>query len=325
MTRRLIILILPILLLTSGCSFQSGRVRLFNYDMGSLWGSSSPDQVTVHRGDTLYSISRRYNVPLRDVIEANRLSPPYNLYPGQILRLPTARFHIVAKGDTFYNISKRYNVDMNSLSRINNISAPYALRIGQKLVLPGSVVDSSVVSTPYSSASAAQKKTTTTQTAAAAPKSSGFSFWGQSSKKESTPKKAAYTAPAPVKKRTTKFMWPVQGTVISNFGPIGKGRNNDGINIKAPLGTTVKSADAGTIAYAGNELKGFGNLILIKHDDGWITAYAHNDKILVKKGQKVRRGEKIATVGSTGGVNTPQLHFEVRSGKKAVNPRSYLQ
>ena len=140
-----------------------------------------------------------------------------------------------------------------------------------------------------------------------------------------TVKKASYTPPTPVKKRKTKFMWPVKGTVISNFGSIGKGRNNDGINIKAPLGTAVKCADAGTVAYAGNELKGFGNLILVKHNDGWITAYAHNDKILVKKGQKVRRGEKIATVGSTGGVNSPQLHFEIRAGKKAVNPRSYLQ
>lgn len=89
-------------------------------------------------------------------------------------------------------------------------------------------------------------------------------------------------------------------------------------------GTAVKAADAGTVAYAGNELKGFGNLILVRHNDGWITAYAHNDRLLVKKGQKVRRGEKIATVGATGGVNSPQLHFEIRAGKKAVNPVAYL-
>jgi murein DD-endopeptidase MepM/ murein hydrolase activator NlpD len=112
--------------------------------------------------------------------------------------------------------------------------------------------------------------------------------------------------------------------VISGFGVIGKGRKNDGINISAARGTTVKAADKGTVAYAGNELKGFGNLILIKHSDGWITAYAHNEKLLVKKGQTVLKGEKIATVGSTGGVNAPQLHFEVRAGKKAVNPKQYL-
>ncbi len=112
--------------------------------------------------------------------------------------------------------------------------------------------------------------------------------------------------------------------MISAFGTVGKGLKNDGINISAPLGTSVKAGDKGTVAYAGNGLKGFGNLILIKHSDGYITAYAHNDKILVKKGQTVARGEKIATVGKTGGVSAPQLHFEVRAGKKAVNPRNYL-
>ena len=124
--------------------------------------------------------------------------------------------------------------------------------------------------------------------------------------------------------RKSKFIWPVKGTVVSNFGVVGKGRRNDGINIKAATGTNVKAADKGVVAYAGNELKGFGNLVLIKHSDGYITAYAHNQRLYVKKGQKVLRGEKIATVGSTGSVNSPQLHFEVRAGKKAVNPRTYL-
>lgn len=313
MTKRLIVFILPILFFISGCSFNSGRIQLFNYDMGDLWGDT-PEAVTVRKGDTLYSIARRYNVPLREIIETNHLSPPYNLYVGQIVRMPNARYHVVSKGDTLYNISKRHNVDINSLSRINNLDAPYALRIGQRLILPGSVVEKT--STTYTPAPV---KTTSAQ------KTSGFSFWGNSSKQNVTPKKSTYQTPTPVKKRKGKFMWPVKGPIISNYGALGKGRNNDGINIKAPLGSTVKAADTGTIAYAGNELKGFGNLILVKHNDGWITAYAHADKILVKKGQKVRKGEKIATVGSTGGVNSPQLHFEIRAGKKAVNPKAYLQ
>ena len=140
----------------------------------------------------------------------------------------------------------------------------------------------------------------------------------------SAPVAAQTTYTPPAKNRSAKFLWPVSGTVISGFGNLGSGRKNDGINIKAPLGTTVKAADGGTVAYAGSELKGFGNLILLKHSDGWITAYAHNDKLFVRKGQKVVRGEKIASVGSTGSVTTPQLHFEVRAGKKAVNPRNYL-
>ncbi len=292
-------------LFLSGCSTNSG-IPLFGY---SWWGGT-PDSVIVARGDTLYSISRRYNVPLRDIIEANNMVPPYRVYVGQTIKLPSAKYHIVAKGDTLYSISKRYNVDMSSLSRLNDLDEPYTLAVGQKLILPGSLVEK----TSSSATKTTAKKTT--------PKKSSSSSWWKP--KQSTPKKATYTKPTPVKKRKSTFLWPVKGTVISNFGTIGKGRNNDGINIKAPLGTAVKAADAGTIAYAGNELKGFGNLILLKHNDGWITAYAHNDKILVKKGQKVRKGEKIATVGSTGGVSTPQLHFEIRAGKKAVNPRSYL-
>ncbi len=300
---------LALWLFLSGCSSNSG-IPLFGY---SWWGET-PDTVVVSRGDTLYSISRRYNVPLRDIIEANHMVPPYRVYVGQTIKLPSAKYHIVARGDTLYSISKRYNVDMSSISRLNDLDEPYTLAVGQKLILPGSLVETSSASTVKTAAATSTKKTTT-------QKSSSSSWW---SSKKSTPKKATYTKPTPVKKRKSKFLWPVKGTVISNFGRIGKGRNNDGINIKAPLGTAVKAADAGTIAYAGNELKGFGNLILLKHSDGWITAYAHNDKILVKKGQKVRKGEKIATVGSTGGVSTPQLHFEIRAGKKAVNPRSYL-
>ncbi len=299
---------LALWLFLSGCSSNSG-IPLLGY---SWWGET-PDSVVVSRGDTLYSISRRYNVPLRDIIETNHMIPPYRVYVGQTIKLPSAKYHIVARGDTLYSISKRYNVDMSSISRLNDLDEPYTLAVGQKLILPGSLVEKSTQTTVKTASTTTQKTTT--------KKASSSSWW---SSKKSTPKKATYTKPTPVKKRKSKFLWPVKGPVISNFGTIGKGRNNDGINIKAPLGSTVKAADAGTIAYAGNELKGFGNLILIKHNDGWITAYAHNDKILVKKGQKVRKGEKIATVGSTGGVSTPQLHFEIRAGKKAVNPRSYL-
>lgn len=317
MVRCLLSLLMPLMLLISGCSVNGGRVQLFNYDFGSMFGNT-PDTITVKKGDTLYSIARRYNVGIREIVETNRLAPPYNLYVGRVLRLPHARYHVVAKGDTMYNISKKYNVDMSSLSRVNQLEEPYALRIGQRLVLPGSVFDRS------NSTTTATNTYTPRPQAQTSSQSSGFSFWGDNSKSASETAPKAATA-IPTKYRKEKFMWPVKGTVISNYGAIGKGRTNDGINIKAPLGTTVKCADVGTVAYAGNELKGFGNLILIKHQDGWVTAYAHNDKVLVKKGQKIRKGEKIATVGSTGGVNSPQLHFEIRSGKKALNPKAYLQ
>lgn len=299
-----------ILLVLGGCSYDSGRIQLFNYN---LWGGGpAPSSVVVQKGDTLYSIARRYDLPIREIIELNGFHPPYGLRIGQVVRLPSARYHIVAKGDTLYNISKRYNVDVNSLSKTNDISPPYSLAVGQRLQLPDSIVGGEI---HVASAAPAKSTWKPQKTSTSVSKKA-------TSVKKTTTAKSTYTPPA--KNRKSKFMWPVRGSVISNFGPIAKGRNNDGINIKAAKGTAVKAADKGTVAYAGNELKGFGNLILIKHDDGWVTAYAHNEKILVKKGQRVARGEKISTVGTTGGVVSPQLHFEIRQGKKAVNPKSYL-
>ena len=291
---------LYIAVLVLGLSGCAGRGWIWN-------GWSSSNAVTVQRGDTLYSISRRYGVPLKDLINANNLHAPYTLHVGQVLSLPAKQYHTVQRGDTLYSISRQYNVDITSLSRVNNLQTPYSLNVGDRLVLPASVgnVPAASYSTAQSSASSASSAAVKTAYTPA----------------KSAPVTDSYVAP---KARKTKFDWPVKGTIISGYGNLGSGRKNDGINIKAALGTNVKAADSGTVAYAGNELKGFGNLILIKHPDGWITAYAHNDRLFVKKGQKVSRGEKIATVGSTGSVTTPQLHFEVRSGKKAVNPRPYL-
>ena len=298
LSKRLLILVM--ILMIGACSSDT---KIFGY---TLWGgpdySTRPSSVRVKKGDTLYSIARSNDVPIREVIEINRLRPPYTLKIGQTIKLPRAKYHIVAKGDTLYNISKRYNVDMATLSRTNNLRSPFTLKIGQKLLMPGSIVTA--------------KKTT-----ASAPKSTYTPKKTTSSNKSTS----QYTYVQPSTKRKQPFAWPVKGQVISKFGPIAKGRNNDGINIKAPKGTVVKAADAGTIAYAGNELKGFGNLILIKHNDGWVTAYAHNDTLKVHKGQKVAKGTPIATVGTTGGVDTPQLHFETRAGKKALNPLAYLK
>jgi len=120
------------------------------------------------------------------------------------------------------------------------------------------------------------------------------------------------------------FSWPVRGRVLAAYGSSSDGTHNDGINIGAARGTAVEAADAGVVAYTGNELHGYGNLILIKHADGWISAYAHCDQLLVKRGDKVARGQLIARVGSTGNVSEPQLHFELRHGHQAVDPREFL-
>ena len=116
------------------------------------------------------------------------------------------------------------------------------------------------------------------------------------------------------------MIWPVGGRITSGFGPKAGGLHNDGVNILAPAGTQVRAAAAGSVVYAGNEIRGFGNLVLIRHRNGLTTAYAHLDETLVKRGQKVRKGAPIATVGRSGGVTPAQLHFEIRRGRKALDP-----
>ena len=273
---------------------------------GTWWGST-PTEIVVSKGDTLYSLSKRYDIQMRDLIEANNLVPPYTLRIGQVLRVPTSNYHVVERGDTLYSISRRYGVDVNTLAANNGLYSPYTLIVGQRIAINGKNSGSS-----YSQ----QQKPVVVANSTSAQK--------QVQTTAATQKASATTAQVS-KYRKTKFAWPVKGEIVSKYGAIGKGRANDGINIKTAKGTAVKAADGGTVAYAGNELKGFGNLILVKHSDGWITAYAHNDKLLVKKGQQVMKGEKIATVGTTGGVNVPQLHFEIRAGKNPVNPQLYLQ
>jgi len=136
---------------------------------------------------------------------------------------------------------------------------------------------------------------------------------------------AAVTQAAPIAATGSgQFGWPVQGKVISKYGATADGLRNDGINISAPTGAPVVAAADGVVAYAGNELRGFGNMILIRHADGWVTAYAHNDSLAVKKGDSVKRGQTIARVGQTGNVTAPQLHFEIRKGTSAQDPMKYL-
>jgi murein DD-endopeptidase MepM/ murein hydrolase activator NlpD len=241
----------------------------------------------VQKGDTVYAISRRYGVSVRSVIAANGLNAPYTIRVGQRLRIPAPAVHVVAKGDTVYGISRRYGVEMAQLTRVNGIGPPYTIHVGQRIAIPG-------------------RGGAGTQVASAG---------GGSASKPSTPPPPAAAG---------RFHWPLTGRVVSTFGGKSGGLRNDGINIAAARGAKVRAAENGTVAYAGDGIKGFGNLLLIKHSGGYMTAYGHNDVLLVERGRTVRRGEVIARVGSTGNVGSPQLHFEIRKGKRAVDPMPYL-
>lgn len=123
---------------------------------------------------------------------------------------------------------------------------------------------------------------------------------------------------------SASFRWPVRGRVVAGFGPKSNGEKNEGINLAVPEGTSVKAAEDGVVAYSGNELKGYGNLVLVRHSNGYVTAYAHANELKVKRGETVKRGQIIATAGQTGNVPSPQLHFEVRKGSTPVDPMPYL-
>ena len=130
--------------------------------------------------------------------------------------------------------------------------------------------------------------------------------------------------PTPEPMSGNSFRWPVKGRVIAEFGARPDGGHNDGIDVAVPQGTSVKAAENGVVAYAGNELKGYGNLVLIRHANNWVSAYANNEEILVKRGDKVARGQTIAKAGATGSVSQPQVHFELRKGSRPVDPTKYM-
>ncbi|WP_350334154.1 peptidoglycan DD-metalloendopeptidase family protein [Coralliovum pocilloporae] len=134
----------------------------------------------------------------------------------------------------------------------------------------------------------------------------------------------ATSVQTPRQAATRGFRWPVNGRIISNYGAKTGGQRNDGINLSVPMNTPVKAAEAGKVIYAGSELKGYGNLVLVRHADGWVSAYAHNSELTVSRGQDVRRGQIIAKSGQSGSVSSPQLHFELRKGSKPVDPLPHL-
>jgi murein DD-endopeptidase MepM/ murein hydrolase activator NlpD len=266
-----------------------------------------PDRVVVQTGDTLYAIARRVDVPVRALIEANGLTAPYSVAAGRSLTVPKLRQHVMQPGETLYAVARLFGVDVATLARANDLLPPYTVRVGEVLALPEAG--------PVLAVAEPKPRPPAEIEPAAGP---------QPSPPQQSQQEAVATPPSVPSRGGRSFLWPVHGRLIAGYGAGDGGTHNDGINIAAPAGTVVLAADAGTVAYAGNELRGYGNLVLIKHAGGWMTAYAHNSKLLVKRGDKVKRGQPIARVGKSGAVAEPQLHFEIRRGSKPLDPADYL-
>lgn len=250
---------------------------------------SSPDEsgvkiYTVKSGDNLFSISRKFKIQIQELINFNRIDEPYKIFPDQKISIPLRRIHLIKKGETLYSISRYYGTNVFTLSKLNNISDLNNIYIGQKLIIP---------------------------------KVNSYKLAKTKNKKKKQKKINKY-------KNENKFLWPVKGKIISKFGKTEDGFYNDGINIFSEKGTKVISSEDGQVIYSGNEIPGYGNLVLIKHSKNWITAYAHLDDVIIEKGNSVKKGQKIGSVGSTGNVRSPQLHFEIRKGKDSVDPLKFL-
>jgi len=243
----------------------------------------------VKKGENLYLISKKFSISIDEIIKKNNIKSPFKIFPNQKLILPNKKIYRVEKGDTLYSISRNFNVDKYNLSKLNKLKKNNVIYVGQKLIIP---------------------KYSTTKKSKENLASDKILIKKKKRNKE--------------KKDKSLFIWPVRGKIILKYGMIKPGLHNDGINIAANNGEDVVASRKGEVIYAGNEIPGYGNLILIKHDNKWITAYAHLAEIISKKGTKVQRGEKIGVVGSSGNVKSSQLHFEIRKGKKALNPKKYL-
>jgi len=261
--------------------------------------------VEVRANDTLYAVATRYQVTPQSVIEANGLQPPYNLRKGQALKLVPRRTHIVRPGDSVYVISQRYAVSQYQLAQLNFLKPPFELKIGQKLQLPNSL-DFSVLDVGLPDGV------------------SGTNIAQPAPTKTSVPAAPRKRFVAPSLAGSSGFSWPVQGEIIAEFGPSQRGVHNDGVNIAASEGASVGAAAKGRVAFVGTNIKSFGKLVLVKHDGGIITAYAHLGDISVTEGDIVTAGQSIGTIGRSGRVDSPQLHFEIRKSRQPIDPRSLI-
>ena len=232
---------------------------------------------------------------------------------------PQGRIHTVKPGETGIAIARAYGVPWPDVVALNGLAPPYVLEVGQKLRLPSAQAATARVAgmTLEQRARAfdldIDSIVTGGEPAAPRPTSPVRRAAPNSAASAAVPL-PALTGPAPA------FRWPVEGRIVSGFGPKPGGRFNDGVNLKVNAGQPVRAAGDGVVAYAGDAIPGFGNLLLIKHADGWVSAYGHNEALLVQRGTRVKAGEVIARAGQSGAVSEPQLHFELRKGRQPVDP-----
>ncbi|MBR0817797.1 LysM peptidoglycan-binding domain-containing M23 family metallopeptidase [Bradyrhizobium liaoningense] len=319
-------------------------------------------KIIVGTSDTLDVLAKRYHVTPQAILAANGYKGPRSLSPGQQLIIPhpgavaaapapvmapvaaapalapaakpvaavaaPPSMHFVNRGDTLASIARKNHISAADLARANGLNPSAKLKLGTKLSVPGA--RTAAVAAPVAAAPvvgtlqpvAAAPAPATKMAAVAAPVQSARLAQATANVEEKpaeTPAKAAEATGA-----LPTFRWPVRGKVVTSYGAKTNGKSNDGINLAVPEGTPVKAAEDGVVAYSGNELKGYGNLVLVRHSNGYVTAYAHASELMVKRGDTIKRGQVIAKSGQSGEVASPQLHFEIRKGSSPVDPLQFL-
>lgn len=313
------------------------------------WSAAGGTQITVGPGDNLNTISQRYGVPANAILAASGLSNASQVRPGQRVVIPiynaggatrVASAVAPTPAPSAAPAQPKFRLVENSKAAAKPVEPVVASRPSR----PGTTAAAKAGPAPAKPApvrvaAASQEPPVTQARPAEVPQRVSAYAEPQTAPKPTGSSVAPAPAPAPVQQPETvkvpteepeqtasvspagSFRWPARGRVIAGFGANG---GNEGINIALPEGTPVKAAEDGVVTYAGSEVKGYGNLILIRHDNGYVSAYAHNSAINVKRGERVKRGQVIATSGQTGNVTSPQLHFEIRKGATPVDPLKHL-
>ncbi|MGY4294859.1 LysM peptidoglycan-binding domain-containing M23 family metallopeptidase [Bradyrhizobium barranii] len=318
-------------------------------------------KIIVGTSDTLDVLAKRYRVTPQAILAANGYKGPRALSPGQQLIIPhpaTAAApapamapvaaapamapaakpvaavaappstHFVNHGDTLASIARKNHISPVELARANGLAPSAKLKLGTRLTVPGA--KTAALAVPVAAAPVAGTLQPVAVAPAPATKMAAVAAPVQSARlAQATANVEEKAAEAPAKAAETTsalptFRWPVRGKVVTSYGAKTNGKSNDGINLAVPEGTPVKAAEDGVVAYSGNELKGYGNLVLLRHSNGYVTAYAHASELMVKRGDTIKRGQVIAKSGQSGEVASPQLHFEIRKGSSPVDPLQFL-
>jgi murein DD-endopeptidase MepM/ murein hydrolase activator NlpD len=317
------------------------------------WTWEGGTAITIRPGETLDMVSREHGVPVSVIMQANNIARASDVYAGERLVIPQyhspvsavgprthvasaspvlpapvgparkalvapSDVHVVAAGETLNSIARRYGKPVMMIAKANNLRLDARVKAGDRVVIPEMKETPRTASIPTHAEPAPTPSTGSLAMAEPAPSVRIAESVPEGPGEQNSAKTAEPLGALP------SFRWPVRGRVIAAFGPKPNGLENDGINLAVPEGTPIKAAEDGVVAYAGNELKGYGNLVLVRHANGFVTAYANASDILVKRGEAVKRGQVIAHSGQTGNVTSPQLHFEIRKGATPVDPAQYL-